>query len=211
MVFPQNLKRLKYNGKKVKDNHTVGYHNIQKEDTLHFMGRLRGGGKRGCCGGTTDANKDTRVKMLKDKIGTSVIRADTIPGVSPVVTELMVRFKQISQGVVLNPTHIFSEVLAILNVHDMLNMVVGMTSSNNLKARYHAIVDVVFKMYIERIDELRSQINKVESISMDIIELMFVTQYGDNSGNINWAELSKELACTIANKNPQSMAAGIGL
>ena len=48
-----------------------------------------------------------------------------------------------------------------------------------------------FKIYTERIDELRTQINKVESISVDIIELMLVTQYGDNSGNINWAELSK--------------------
>ena len=41
---PAKFQRLKYNGKKVKDNRTVGYYNIQRESELRVNGRLRGGG-----------------------------------------------------------------------------------------------------------------------------------------------------------------------
>ncbi|MFM7981382.1 MAG: hypothetical protein ACKPKO_18905, partial [Candidatus Fonsibacter sp.] len=129
---------------KSKDNHTSGYYKMQTDETTCLTGRIRGGGKRGR-GGATGASKDTMIKVLKETIGTSMIRINAMPGASPVVTELMKRFNQISQGVVLNPTQIFSEVLTILNVPDMLNMVEAITGSNNLKARFNAIVNVVFK------------------------------------------------------------------
>ena len=59
---------------------------------------LRGGGKRKI-GGTAGVTKEQRLRMLKESIGTSIIRINAIPGVSPVVTECVTRFNQISQGV----------------------------------------------------------------------------------------------------------------
>ena len=178
---------------------------------------LRGGGKRGRvgAGGSAGGSKDNRIKMLKEPIATSMIRINAIPGVSPVVTEMMIRFNQLSQGMVSNPTHIFSEILKIPSGLDLLKMVEATTSSNNLKARFNAIMNLVFKTYIDRMDELRSQLKLVESISVDIVELMLVSQYGDTTGNITWSDLSKEIACTMAVVAQQSatnmQSAGIGL
>ena len=39
-----NFQKLKSSGKHVRDNHTVGYYNIQRERELRLNGRLRGGG-----------------------------------------------------------------------------------------------------------------------------------------------------------------------
>ena len=115
------------------------------------------------------ARKDNRIKMLKESIGTSMIRINAMPGVLPVVAELMTKFNQISQGVVSNPTQIFSELLNMLSAPDMLKIVEATTSSNNLKARFNGIMNVVFKTYIVGIDELSSHIKLVESISIEII------------------------------------------
>ncbi|MFM7980470.1 MAG: ubiquitin-like protein, partial [Candidatus Fonsibacter sp.] len=42
--IPPKFQRLIYQHKKLKDNHTVGYYNMEKHDTIRMVGRLRGGG-----------------------------------------------------------------------------------------------------------------------------------------------------------------------
>ena len=83
------------------------------------------------------------------------------------------------------------------------------------RRQQHAIMNLVFKTYNDRIDELRSQLKLVESISVDIVELMLVSQYCDTTGTIAWSGLSKEIACTMAVVAQQSatnmQSAGIGL
>ncbi|MFM7988398.1 MAG: ubiquitin-like protein, partial [Candidatus Fonsibacter sp.] len=44
--LPVKIHRINYNGKKLNHGHIVGYYNIEKGDTLHLVGRLRGGAKR---------------------------------------------------------------------------------------------------------------------------------------------------------------------
>ena len=83
-------------------------------------------------------------------------------------------------------------------------MVEAITSSNNIKTMFNGIMNLVFKTYIDRIDELRSQLKRVESISVEIVELMLMSQYGDTMGNITWSDLSKEIACTMAAMAQQS-------
>ena len=71
-AYPQQIKRLKYDGKKVKDFHTVGYYNIKKEHTLQMTGRLRGGGKRGAStsvrGRKADVSKDDVIDEMVLKL-----------------------------------------------------------------------------------------------------------------------------------------------
>ena len=66
--LPTTFQRLNYQNKKVKDNHTIGYYNVQKEDTLYLNGRLRGGGKRGrsSTGSTKDIKELDELNMLID-------------------------------------------------------------------------------------------------------------------------------------------------
>ena len=212
MVFP-HIQRLKYTGNKVKDYHTVGFYNIQKEHTLHLMGRLRGGGKRKL-GGTAGATQEQRVRVLKESIGTSMVRINAMPGVSPVVTERMERFNQLSQVVYSNPTHVFSEILNATPGADFIQLIDATTNSNKIKTRIKHITNVLLKMCIDRIEELRSQLERTENTITEIFELMLVSQYGDAAGNINWADLSKEIATTMATKAQQSATAhyssGIG-
>jgi hypothetical protein len=62
--LPVRFQRLKYQGKKLKDNHTVGYYGIQKEHELHLVGRLRGGGKRAASG----ASRALANRKYKDEV-----------------------------------------------------------------------------------------------------------------------------------------------
>ena len=47
----------------LKNKHTVGYYNIQKESALHLFLRLRGGGKRGA----TSEPKEEKDKLSRDE------------------------------------------------------------------------------------------------------------------------------------------------
>ena len=53
--------RLMFAGKMLKDDHTVGYCKIQKDESINLSLPLRGGGKRGrATAGTKDDNNITR-------------------------------------------------------------------------------------------------------------------------------------------------------
>ena len=69
--LPVKFQRLEYQGKKLKDNHTVGYYGIEKEHELHLNGRLRGGGGKRARASTPSASsanpfKEEEVDFIKD-------------------------------------------------------------------------------------------------------------------------------------------------
>ena len=90
-----------------------------------------------------------------------MIRINAMPGVSPVVTECMTRFNQLSLGVFSNLTHMFLEILNVIPGSDFINLVDATSSSNNVKTKVKNIANVLFKSCVNRIEELRSQLEKM--------------------------------------------------
>ncbi|MFM7988347.1 MAG: ubiquitin-like protein, partial [Candidatus Fonsibacter sp.] len=62
--LPVRFQRLNFQGKNLKNGHTSGHYNIDKENTLHLVGRLCGGGKRPAPG--TNRASTTRLKGKED-------------------------------------------------------------------------------------------------------------------------------------------------
>ena len=144
--------------------------------------------------------------MLKDTMGTSMIRVNAAPGMSPVVTELMARFGEIGQRIQNTPKTVVSDFVNTLSVEDTSKFIEATSTTNNTKTRCGTISNMLFSQYIDQIQETRTQLDMVEGMCKESVEMMLVSQYGDLSGNVAWSELNKNLAIAMAIKAQQATA-----
>ena len=139
------------------------------------------------------------MKTLRESIGSAMLRINANPNVAPVVSELMTRFTEISRHVEAHPQTVFADLLHGVGVDKIMSML-AVHSSNNMKTRCSSIMSSIFSNYVDRTYELRTQLDLVDKTCSECVELMLLTQYADDGGNVSWANFSKDVALLIASR-----------
>ena len=111
----------------------------------------------------------------------------------------MTRFTEMGRHVAANPSTVFTDLLQGIADDKTITMLT-VTSSHNMKTRCNGIMSAIFSQYVDRTDELRTQLDLVDKTCTECVELMLLTQYGDDSANVSWAQLSKGVAMHIADR-----------
>ena len=161
--LPVKFQRVKFNGKKLKNGHTVGYYNIEKGDTLHVVGRLRGGGKRGASGSTKDSKTSAADKSMEKQLVMMTIEKGAknfVPThVDENVMKLKDKLKQLTESTVgsllrnelesrpvLDLTMLKDEMLTNRNVDKRMEMIMlcALPDTTQIKLKVEQVQQILF-------------------------------------------------------------------
>ena len=129
--LPVKFQRLYYQNKKLKDNHTAGYYQIQAEHELHLNGRLRGGGKRAAATAFKEdkdkLSRDERIAAKKAELNVLLLQLQELGNAStkPVVSHIAQALNEGDHVIDATLLHMFIATLRKLleNLHSTTNMI----------------------------------------------------------------------------------------
>ncbi len=83
------------------------------------------------------------------------------------------------------------------------------TNSNNLSVRFNNLSKVLFRQDYNNINSMRTLLTVAEQLLGHVTETMIVYNYCDNSGNVSWSNMVKDLTEELTRGEPPS--AGLGM
>ena len=171
--------------------------------TLYMSMRGKGGmGKRARGSGGLVVNKDTRIKALKESIGSSAIRLQAVGVVQP-VRDLLGVFDHLNVQMNQAPDRVATDVLKHLSVNELTNVMTAVSTSHNPTVRLAKLAELWFKTYLEALDETTLQVEKSRAMCREYVELVLLIQFGSDEGTLAWSSFTKAISETLAVKAVQ--------
>ena len=180
--LPTKVQRLKYQNTKVKDKRTVGYYNSEKDHTLHFTGRLRGGGKR-AASRVPKQDMLTKEEKVKEKIAAlqlTLIQLQQMKSTyaNPIAAHVE---EAINQG-----KTVVKESLYHMPVPSLHKLVAHAATSNNETTRIDFIARQIFITDFGRIENMNKAMKLCDTAIRTTTVIKFYENYMTKCGRLSW-------------------------
>ena len=193
--IPTTNQRLKYDGKKVKDYHTVGYYNIQRESELHMTGRLRGGGKRAASGaGKNKATKEEINDKLRNDVDVYLLQLKTC-NQHPVASVVHSHLQTFNQSMNVDQIkHLINNSFSLEQARELQQVI---NTTNNDTTRIRPLMNFIFGSDIQSINEDLRLMDVCKSAIVASTHLCFSINYLADNGCYDWKKYAQDLQDAI--------------
>ena len=181
-----------YQSKKLKDKHTTGYYNIQKDETIRLIGRLRGGGKRGSSRASNrtaeeEKNKDEIIDELKHVIDITLKNIGTPKSVE--FQQAMGHIKKLAIEVERNPDRLL-EILKMLDRAGLMrfNAVNGINDKSTPQ-KIRVLKSSIFSEDLNAFKLMDDERANIENMFEKVVIYLVTAKYGMENGTITWSNM----------------------
>jgi hypothetical protein len=166
-----------------------------------FVMKLRGlgGGKRARAADGAQFSKDTRLRQIKEEAGTTIMRLNAAPGISPAITDIVRICTNVGRELQERPDACVTFLLTQVD-DDKMKKLLTVTASNGTETRQKEMAYVIFATQHNMLEELRRQIGYAESLMHSTTHACMVSQLGDASGSVAWATFTDMVSNTITER-----------
>ena len=160
----------------------------------------RGGGGSRTPRGGGGANKASKIRDMKNDVGTVLLRFNAVPNASPAITRGAGGVLRLSQLVGSHPDSVIKVLVdepGLVTDDSLAKMLEVTSASNNLETRCSMVAEILFDETLVSLDEVKQQNALAVKVLKQTVQMAMVSQFGDATANISWVDFIKMVAKSI--------------
>ena len=188
--------RVLYKGKDLDYmNEDIKLHEMIEGESPHHphrvdvMTRIGGGGKRS----REPVEKESMVKQVEEELNTMILRINSQPNVSPMITEVVKRVLVVFKGAN-DPNIAPSQTISDFNVGSLKLLLKVQGCSTKVEGKCKKMADIVFGEVVNGLQELTKQTEMATKCLRSVLHVYLLKKFSDSNGNIDWDKFTTEVA-----------------
>ena len=156
---------------------------------VDVMTRIDGGGKRS----REPVEKESMVKQVEEELNTMILRINSQPNISPMITEVVKRVLVVFNGAN-DPNIAPSQTISDFNVGSLKLLLKVQGCSTKVEAKCKKMADIVFGDVVNGLQELTKQTEMATKCLRSVLHVYLLKKFSDSNGNIDWDKFTTEVA-----------------
>jgi ubiquitin len=186
--IPSNLQRLIFASTELEDGRTISDYNIQKNDIIHLMLRLSGGGKRAASNTPKKQTSEEKIEVKNDEFNLTWLQLSQSEN-NAIVAESMQNMNALKA--VLSPD-VIANILQRMTVQALRNLHLS-TNSHQESTRLKSLMKQVFAENFKASEDAKKAMDLNLQAMEQLVEIAFLNNYGLPNGGYNWMLYTKHI------------------